>query len=54
MARFGEFKAQFFSRSNLNTPLADTNGVNYRVPISGDTLFRGETSAPARPAMPAP
>lgn len=37
MARFGEFKAQFYSRSNLNTPLADTAGSSARVPLRGST-----------------
>ena len=36
MARFGEFKAQFFARGNLNTPLSDGT-VNYRVPVNGTT-----------------
>ena len=28
--------------------------TTYPVPISGETLFNGETSAPAKPAKPAP
>ena len=36
MARFGEFKAQFFARSNLNTPLSD-GSATVRVPVSGET-----------------
>lgn len=37
MARFGDFRAQFFARGNLNVALADGAGVNYRVPVAGDT-----------------
>ena len=37
MARFGDIRAQFFARGNLNTPLADGAGVVYRVPVSGET-----------------
>ena len=36
MGRFGEFKAQFFARGNLNTPLSDGASI-VRVPISGST-----------------
>lgn len=36
MARFGEFKAQFFARDNLNTPLSDGSATT-RVPVSGET-----------------
>ena len=37
MARFGDFKAIFFARTDLDTPLEDSASVAYRVPISAST-----------------
>ena len=37
MARFGDFKAIFFERDDLNTPLQDSSSVAFRTPVSGAT-----------------